>query len=119
MKFKFRLINRVPIVEMDGKTCLLDTGFPGATMPVSAGVQEFFGIPGLFVAGTQSLKRYPKFNYPNSEITTSDDPIPLEGGMAVHLELRSFDGEVAYTGMSRPVNPFHESVQVWMRCERR
>lgn len=88
MQFKFRLIKKVPIVEMDGKTCLLDTGFPGATMPVCAGVQEYFGIPGLHVAGVKSLKRYTKFDYPNSEITTSDDPIPLEGGMAVHLEVR-------------------------------
>ena len=47
MQFKFSLIKKVPMVEMDGKACLLDTGFPGETMPACAGVQEFFGIPGL------------------------------------------------------------------------
>ena len=84
----FKLVKKVPIVEMGGETCILDTGFPGVTMPVCVRVREFFGIPGLCVAGTQSLKRYTKFDYPNSEITTSDDPIPLEGGVAVHLEVR-------------------------------
>ena len=88
MQFKFSLIKKVPIVEMAGKTCLLYTGFPGETMPVCAGVQEFFGIPGLHVAGVKALKRYTKFDYRNSEITTSDERIPLEGGMAVHLEVR-------------------------------
>ena len=88
MQFKFSLIKKVPMVEMDGKACLLDTGFPGETMPVCAGVQEFFGIPGLHVAGVKALKRYTKFDYRNSEITTSDEQIPLEGGMAVHLEVR-------------------------------
>ena len=85
---QFSLIKKVPVVEMDGKTCFIDTGFPGVMMPVCTGVQEFFGIPGLCVAGTQSLKRYTKFDYPNCEITTSDAPIPLEGGTAVHLEVR-------------------------------
>ena len=88
MQFKFSLIKKVPMVEMDGKACLLDTGFPGETMPVCAGVQEFFGIPGLHVAGVKALKRYTKFDYRNSEITTSDEPISLEGGIAVPLEVR-------------------------------
>ena len=85
---KFELIKKVPIVEIDGKRCFLDTGFPHASMPVAHGVQEFFGIPGLQVAGVKALKRYTKFDYPNSEITTSDDPIPLEGGTTVPLEVR-------------------------------
>ena len=57
-------------------------------MAVNSGVQNSFGIPGLHVAGVQSLKRYTKFDYPNCEITTSDDPIPLEGGVIVPLEVR-------------------------------
>ena len=80
---KFELIKNVPIVEIDGKRCFLDTGFPHASMPVAHGVQEFFGIPGLHVAGVKALKRYTKFDYRNSEITTSDEPISLEGGIAV------------------------------------
>ena len=85
---KFELIKKVPIVEIGGKRCFLDTGFPHASMPVAQGVQEFFGIPGLHVAGVQSLKRYTKFDYPNREVVTSDEPIPLEGGTAVPLEVR-------------------------------
>ena len=86
---QFRLIKKVPVAEIDGKTCFLDTGFPGVTMPVCAGVQESFGIPGIHVVGVSSLKRYTKFNYQNNEITTSDEPIPLEGGTAVPLEVRN------------------------------
>ena len=84
---KFELIKKVPIVEIDGKRCLVDTGYPDAFMSAKAGVQKFFGIPGLHFAGVQALKRYTKFDYRNSEITTSDDPIPLEGGTAVPLEV--------------------------------
>ena len=57
-------------------------------MPVAHGVQEFFGIHGLHVAGVRALKRYTKFDYRNSEITTSDEPISLEGGIAVPFEVR-------------------------------
>ena len=85
---KFELIKKVPIVEIDGKRCFLDTGFPHASMPVAQGVQEFFGIPGLHVAGVKALKRYTKFDYRNSEIITSDEPISLEGGTAVPFEVR-------------------------------
>ena len=85
---KFELIKKVPIVEIGGKRCFLDTGFPHASIPVAHGVQEFFGIPGLQVAGVKALKRYTKFDYRNSEITTSDEPIPLEGGNSVPLEVR-------------------------------
>ena len=86
---QFRLIKKVPVVEIDGKTCFLDTGFPGVTMPVREGAQKSFGIPGIQVAGVLSLKRYTKFDYPNCEIITSDDPIPLEGGVTVPLEVRN------------------------------
>ena len=86
---KFELIKKVPIVELDGKKCFLDTGYPGAVMPVNSGVQKFFGISGLHVAGVKWLKRYTKFDYPNCEITTSDDPIPLEDGVTVPLEVRN------------------------------
>ena len=85
---KFELIKKVPIVEIDGKRCLVDTGFPGAFMSAKPGIQEFFGIPGLHFAGVQALKRYTKFDFRNNEITTSDEPIPLEGGTAVPLEVR-------------------------------
>lgn len=85
---QFKLIKKVPVVEINGKTCFLDTGFPGVTMPVCAEVQESFGIPGMHVAGVSVLKRYTKFDYLNSEITTSDDPIQLEGGTTVPLEIR-------------------------------
>ena len=85
---KCELIKKVPIVEIDGKRCFLDTGFPHASMPVAHGVQEFFGIPGLHVAGVEALKRYTKFDYRNGEITTSDEPISLEGGIAVPFEVR-------------------------------
>ena len=84
----FELVKKVPIVEIDGKRCFLDTGYPYGVDLVDSRVQQFFGIPGLHVAGVQSLKRYTKFDYPNCEITTSDDPIPLEGGTAVSLEVR-------------------------------
>ena len=30
---KFELIKKVPIVEIDGKRCFLDTGYPHASMP--------------------------------------------------------------------------------------
>lgn len=85
---RFELIKKVPIVEIDGKRCLVDTGYPDAFMSAEPGVQEFFGIPGLHFAGVQALKRYTKFDYRNNEITTSDEPIPLEGGTAVPLEVR-------------------------------
>ncbi len=85
---QFKLIKKVPVVEINGKTCFLDTGFPRAMMPVCAEVQNSFGIPGIQVAGVSVLKRYTKFDYPNNEITTSDDPIPLEGGTTVPLEIR-------------------------------
>ena len=85
---QFKLIKKVPVVEIDGKTCFLDTGFPGVTMPVCAGVQESFGILGIQVAGVSSLKRYTKFDHRNNEITTSDDPISLEGGTTVPLVSR-------------------------------
>jgi hypothetical protein len=54
----FRFVKKVPIVEIGGKTCFLDTGFPGVTMPVCARFQEVFGIAGLNVAVVESLKRY-------------------------------------------------------------
>ena len=75
---KFELVRKVPVVELDGKKCFVDTGYPGVVMAVNSGVQKSFGIPGLHVAGVGSLTRYTKFDYPNCEITTSDDPIPLE-----------------------------------------
>jgi hypothetical protein len=82
------LIKKVPIVEIDGKRCLVDTGFPDAFMPTGPGVHRFFGILGLQVAGVKALKRYTKFDYRNSEITTSDEPIPLEGGETLPVEIR-------------------------------
>ena len=85
---KFELIKKVPIVEIDGKRCFVDTGYPGVFLSPELGVQEFFGIPGLHVAGVKALKRYTKFDYRNSEIITSDEPISLEGGTAVPLEVR-------------------------------
>ena len=85
---KFELIKKVPIVEIDGKRCLDDTGYPDAFLSAKPGVQKFFGIPGLHVAGVQALKRYTKFDYRNNEITTSDEPIPLEGGTTVPFEVR-------------------------------
>ena len=84
----FKLVKKVPIVEIDGKKCFVDTGYPGEIMAVNSAVQKSFGIPGLHVAGVQSLKRYTKFDYPNCEITTSDEPIPLEGGETVPLVSR-------------------------------
>ncbi len=83
---RFELVKKVPIVEIDGKRCFLDTGYPYVVDLVDSRVQQFFGIPGLHVAGVKWLKRYTKFDYPNCEITTSDDPIPLEGGETVPLE---------------------------------
>ena len=85
---QFKLIKKVPVVEIDGKTCFFDTGYPGVTMPVREGVQKSFGIPGIQVAGVSSLKRYTKFDYPNCEITTSDEPILLEGGETLPVEIR-------------------------------
>ena len=85
---KFELIKKVPIVEIDGKRCLVDTGYPDAFMSAKPGVQEFFRIPGLHFAGVQALKRYTKFDYRNNEITTSDEPIPLESGETLPVEIR-------------------------------
>ena len=85
---KFELVKKVPIFDLDGKKCFLDTGYPYERMELGSGVQEFFGIPGLCLKGVQSLKRYTKFDYSNCEITTSDNPIPLEGGVVVPLEVR-------------------------------
>ena len=85
---KFELIKKVPIVEIGGKKCFVDTGHPCVVELAKPGVQEFFGIPGLHVAGRKALKRFTKFDYPNCEITTSDEPIPLEGGETVPLEIR-------------------------------
>ena len=85
---KFELVKKVPIVEIDGKKCFVDTGHPCVVKPVEPVHQEFFGVPGLHVAGVGSLKRYTKFDYPNCEITTSDDPLPLEGGETVPLVSR-------------------------------
>jgi hypothetical protein len=47
---KFELIKKVPIVEIDGKRCLVDTGYPDAFLS-EPGVQKYFGIPGLHFAG--------------------------------------------------------------------
>ena len=85
---KFELIKKVPIVEIGGKRCFLDTGHPCVVKPVEPVHQDFFGIPDLHVAGAGRLKRYTKFDYANCEITTSDDPIQLEGGQTVPLEFR-------------------------------
>ena len=83
---QFKLIKKVPVVEIDGKTRFLDTGRGCTVVPVESDyVRDFFGIPGLYVAGTESLKRYTKLDYLNCEITTSNDPIPLEGGTTVPL----------------------------------
>ena len=84
---KFELIKKVPIVEIDGKRCLVDTGYPDAFLS-EPGVQKYFGISGLHVAGVQALKRYTKFDYRNNEITTSDEPIPLESGETLPVEIR-------------------------------
>ena len=85
---RFELVKKVPIVEIGGKKCFVDTGYPGVIAAVNSGVQKSFGIQGLHVAGVQSLKRYTKFDYLNCEITTSDDPIPLEGGETVPIVSR-------------------------------
>lgn len=85
---QIELIKKVPVVEIDGKTCFVDTCYPNAFLSVGSDIQDFFGIPGLYVAGLESLKRYTKFDYPNCEIITSDDPIPLEGGTTVPIEIR-------------------------------
>ena len=86
---QFKLTNKVPVVKINGKTCFLDTGRDCTVVPVESDyVRDFFGIPGLYVAGTESLKRYTKLDYPNCEITTSNDPIPLEGGTTVPLVSR-------------------------------
>ncbi|MBQ3289092.1 MAG: hypothetical protein IJH50_06745 [Kiritimatiellae bacterium] len=86
---KFERIRKVPVVELDGKKCVIDTGYPYAVGSLDSRVQQFFGIPGLHVAGVQSLRRYTKFDYSNCEITTSDEPIPLECGETVPLEVRN------------------------------
>ena len=85
---KFELVKKVPIVEIDGKKCFVDTGRSCDVEKVGLGIQRFFGIPELYVAGTNWLKRFTKFNYSNSEITTSDDPVLLEGGETVSLVRR-------------------------------
>ena len=85
---KFEQTQKVPIVELDGKRCFIDTGYPYAVGSLDSRAQQFFGIPGLHVAGVQALKRYTKFDYSNCEITTSDEPIPLEGGETVPLVSR-------------------------------
>lgn len=89
MRFEFRLVRKVPVVENAGECWFYDTGFPGVEMQLNDGVQEFFGIRGLRMRGVASLKRYTKFDYANSEIVTSDAPIPLAGGTTVPLEVRS------------------------------
>lgn len=85
---KFELVKKVPIVEVDGKRCFFDTCYPQAIDRVVLPIQEYFGIPDLHVAGMQALKRYAKFDYQNKEIITSDDPILLEGGVEVPIEVR-------------------------------
>ena len=49
MKFKFA--KKVPIVEEDGVSWFYDTGLPYAELQLNAGVQDFFGIPGLRMRG--------------------------------------------------------------------
>ena len=85
---KFELVKKVPIVELYGKKCFVDTGRSCVVESINPQIQRFFGISRLHVAGIGSLKRYTKFDYPNCEITTSDDPIPLEGGDAMPMEIR-------------------------------
>ena len=85
---KFKLVKKVPIIELDGKKCFVDTGRPCVVESIKPRIQWFFGISGLHVAGIGSLKRYTKFDYSNCEITTCDDPISLESGTAVPLEVR-------------------------------
>ena len=85
---KFELVKKVPIVEIVGKKCFIDTGYPYAVESLIPRVHQFFGIPDLHVAGVKSLSRYTKFDYPNCEITTSEGPIPLEGGDTMSMEIR-------------------------------
>ena len=70
---KFEFIKKVPIVEIGGKKCFIDTGCPYAVESHIPRVHQFFGIPDLHVAGVKSLGRYTKFDYSNCEITTSGD----------------------------------------------
>jgi hypothetical protein len=86
---KFEIVNRVPIVEIGGKRCFFDTCYPGAITLVAPHIQNFFGIERLHVVGVRALKRYTKFDYKNNEIITTDDPIPLVGGVEVPLEVRN------------------------------
>ena len=78
----------MPIVELDGTKYFVDTGHPCVVKSVKPELQEFFGNPGLHVAGVGSLKRYTKFDYSNCEITTSDEPIRLDGGDTMPMEIR-------------------------------
>ena len=85
---KFKLVRKVPVIEEHGGSWFCDTGFPSADKALDPGVQKFFGIPGLRMRGVAALKRYTKFDYANSDIVTSDEPIPLEGGTIVPVEVR-------------------------------
>lgn len=85
---KFKLVKKVPIVEDGGVSWFYDTGMPSAEMCLNAGVQKFFGVPGLRMRGVAALRRYTKFDYAKQEIVTSDEPIQLEGAETVPLEAR-------------------------------
>ncbi|MDO5320276.1 MAG: hypothetical protein Q4G65_16735 [bacterium] len=80
--YKFKFVNRVPVVTKDGASWMVDTGcpfsYPDPRVALKKATQDFHGLPGLRVMGLDSLRRYTKIDYPNAEIVTSDEPI--EGG---------------------------------------
>ena len=53
---KFELVKKVPIVEIGGKKCFADTGYPAAVMLVNLGVRESFGIPGLLLSTASAAR---------------------------------------------------------------
>lgn len=88
MVYKIEMVNKVPVIDIDGTKHFVDTCYPFTSGVTQPGTQAFFGIPGLRVAGTKFLKRYVRISYAKGEIETSDEPIPFEGTLSVPMRLQ-------------------------------
>lgn len=87
MTFKFQKISRLPVFEVEGAKCFLDTGFPFRETVMHPVAQKYIGVPGIKAVGVPFLKRYTRIDFANNEIETSDTPIVLEGAKSAQLLL--------------------------------
>ena len=87
MKIKFEKISRLPVFEVEGAKCFLDTGLPFREATLHPVSQKFIGVPGIKAVGVAFLKRYTKIDFKNCEIETADTPIQLTGAKSATITI--------------------------------